>query len=308
MSEDNSKIAVFGALALGATAIALGLSEKKRQDQQVKEFFGQQQFSSRAVPTVASSVAAAQAGQMAAASPAMIQAAQAQAASSMPAGIQAAPNFQSAPPPRIFGGQIPASVSLKLPANKNMAFSASPFASQQHGTSRAAVQSRLGNSVIEGFQAFQGNGGGGNGQSQMNKTQPSLLPTSALAGGAAAIAASGDGNAFDAGDQPVMFDRNIFANIVGRNFNQGDYIRGDLAIAPNNSGWFQVSANPSIDLQPGALAVLGGTFNEQGQSIASLVNMASGGTKTAISGVNMSSSINTCLAGAGNDVTAIAFS
>ena len=52
---------------------------------------------------------------------------------------------------------------------------------------------------------------------------------------------------------------------------------------------------------------MGGTFNEQGQNLASLVNMSSGGTTTAISGVDMSTSINTCLAGAGNDVTSIAF-
>lgn len=296
MSEDNGTklLAVLGSMALGAAACATILAENKRK-KSIIENFGMQQRTVRAVPTVSSSVSAAQMGQMVAATPQMQQAAVIQARGMLPAAITAAGTFQSAPPPRMFAGQIPSSVSLDLPSSQNMAFTAnSPFA-----TPPGAVNTMM---TYEGFD--------GAGPS-MNRENPSILPTSALSGGTAAISgSSGSGSggmAANAGDQPVMFDRNIFANIIGRNFGQGDPIRGDLPIAPNKSGWFQVSANPAIDLQTGALAVMGGTFNEQGQNIASLVNMSSGGTKTAISGVNMASSMNTCLAGAGQDVTAIAF-
>jgi len=292
MSEDNGTklLAVLGSMALGAAACATVLAEKKRK-KSIIENFGMQQRSVRAVPTVASSVGAAQMGRMVAATPQMQQAAAIQARGVLPSAITAAGTFQSAPPPRMFSGQIPSSVSLNLPSSQNMAFTAnSPF---------SAPPGAVNMMTYEGF-----NGAG----PVMNSANPSILPVSALSGGTAAISgSSGSGGMANAGDQPVMFDRNIFANIIGRNFGQGDPIRGDLPIAPNKSGWFQVSANPAIDLQTGALAVMGGTFNEQGQNIASLVNMSSGGTKTAISGVNMASSMNTCLAGAGQDVTAIAF-
>jgi hypothetical protein len=271
MSEDNGTklLAVLGSMALGAAACATVLAENKRKKSIIENF-----------------------GQMVAATPQMQQAAAIQARGALPAAITAAGTFQSAPPPRMFAGQIPSSVSLNLPSSQNMAFTAnSPFATPPGATMT--------------YEGFDGTG------PSMNRENPSILPTSALSGGTAAISgSSGSGSggmAANAGDQPVMFDRNIFANIIGRNFGQGDPIRGDLPIAPNKSGWFQVSANPAIDLQTGALAVMGGTFNEQGQNIASLVNMSSGGTKTAISGVNMASSMNTCLAGAGQDVTAISF-
>jgi hypothetical protein len=92
--------------------------------------------------------------------------------------------------------------------------------------------------------------------------------------------------------QPVIYDRYIFANRNSRLRSQGDPIRGDLAIAPCNTGWFQVSVQPNIDLQQGALNVLGGINNEQAKSMADLVYKTSGNADTTIAGVDMSQHVN----------------
>lgn len=64
--------------------------------------------------------------------------------------------------------------------------------------------------------------------------------------------------------QPVIFDRLIYSNIRSRLRGQGDYIRGDLLITPDNykcdggghPGWFQVSVKPNRDLNMGAMAMI----------------------------------------------------
>lgn len=87
--------------------------------------------------------------------------------------------------------------------------------------------------------------------------------------------------------QAVVYDRFMFANRNSRLRRSGDKIRGDLAIAPCNTGWFQVSVQPNIDLEQGAMNVLGGTTNSQGSNLANLIYSTSGNTQTPISGVNM---------------------
>lgn len=58
--------------------------------------------------------------------------------------------------------------------------------------------------------------------------------------------------------QPIVYDRFIYANQRSRLQSQGDRIRGDLPILPNNSGWFQVAVNPTVDLTNSALSVVSG--------------------------------------------------
>lgn len=49
-----------------------------------------------------------------------------------------------------------------------------------------------------------------------------------------------------------MFDRTLFAPLKRRYGNVGtDYIRGDVYVAPNRFGWFDVPANPGTDLNAG---------------------------------------------------------
>lgn len=92
--------------------------------------------------------------------------------------------------------------------------------------------------------------------------------------------------------QPIVYDNYMFAPKKSRLARLGDPVRGDLAIAPCNTGWFQVSVQPNIDLQRGALNVLAGINNEQGKSLADLVYKTSGNAETAIGGVDMSKHVN----------------
>lgn len=71
-------------------------------------------------------------------------------------------------------------------------------------------------------------------------------------------------NNMGADAQPVIYDRLIYSNIRSRLRGQGDYIRGDLLITPDNykcdggghPGWFQVSVKPNRDLNMGAMAMI----------------------------------------------------
>jgi len=79
----------------------------------------------------------------------------------------------------------------------------------------------------------------------------------------------------------VNYERIIFANRNSRTRSQGDMIRGDLPIAPCTTGWFRPSANPSTDLQQGAMNVL--TDIEGVNKLASL--MSSNGADSSFAGV-----------------------
>ena len=76
--------------------------------------------------------------------------------------------------------------------------------------------------------------------------------------------------------QPVIYDRLMYSNIRSRTRGQGDYIRGDLMIAPDNHKpgggghpqWFQVSAKPNRDLNPGCMEHLYGKGEEIALGVA----------------------------------------
>lgn len=87
--------------------------------------------------------------------------------------------------------------------------------------------------------------------------------------------------------QPVVFSRFMYANRQSRLRAQGDPIRGDLPIVPCNLGWFSVAPNVNIDLQEGAMNVLGGTSNQTSSALSQLIYDASGNADTTIGGVNL---------------------
>jgi hypothetical protein len=320
---DSNNVAVIGSLAIAVAAFTIGMS-----DAPILEHYGAQ-MQTRAVPTMAASLNAARSGQMSSASPSVLSGISQHRTprenftqrSAIPAAIGTGPRMQPMIATRFYSGSLPASITYKPPSLENMAYNPNtPFTASRntaqtalgYGAKRSVPPgmhvmpdgSLMAGNTHEGFDMSGSAPIGLDGSMIVNSANPSLLAP-VLSGTAMGI--TGSQLAADAGENPVIFDRFITANLNSRLRSQGDKIRGDLAIAPCNSGWFQVSANPALDLEPGALAVLGGTFNEQGQAVASLVNMASGGVRTAISGVDMTTSINTCLAGAGNDVTAVAF-
>ena len=111
--------------------------------------------------------------------------------------------------------------------------------------------------------------------------------------------------------QQIIYDQFMYsANKNGRLYSQQDPIRGSLSIAPilstqdpNDAVMFRPSVSVN-DLNPGALAVMGGQ-SEQSQSIASLINEGSG--STTLSGVDMSTSTNIYTGRSMADVNVTAF-
>ena len=106
-------------------------------------------------------------------------------------------------------------------------------------------------------------------------------------------------------DNVIVYDRFMFANRNSTLRGQGDWIRGDLPIQPCNTGWFQVSVTPSIDLNQGAMNVLGGINNETNNALANMLNSETG--TTTISGVNMTTQELASVGAMGNDINITAF-
>lgn len=92
----------------------------------------------------------------------------------------------------------------------------------------------------------------------------------------------------------VNYDRPIYASLRSRLQAQGDYIRGDVPCNPclpnqdpNSNINFRPSVNPSIDLNAGAMLVMGGFGgNNTAYQVAALSTASSGGKNT-FSGVSL---------------------
>jgi len=117
---------------------------------------------------------------------------------------------------------------------------------------------------------------------RMTDNSPNALPMRDMTS-VAPMGSTGDGGNM----QPIVYDRFIVANLKSQQAAQGDFIRGDLPIVPNNNGWFNTSYAPQKDLNQGAMAVLGGIDGTSAQTLADLINAASGGTKTTQQGKNL---------------------
>lgn len=90
--------------------------------------------------------------------------------------------------------------------------------------------------------------------------------------------------------QVFTYDRFIYANRNSRLRSQGDPIRGDLAVVPCAGGWFRPSVQPNIDLQQGAMFVLGGSNMQSNNELANLIVSSSGNSQRVVSGINMDNS------------------
>lgn len=90
---------------------------------------------------------------------------------------------------------------------------------------------------------------------------------------------------------PLVMDRFIVANLKSRLYGAADFIRGDLAITPvlpqsdvYSTTMFRPSVAPSIDLNSGALSVLGGAYNENCRDVVQLAMQDNGGGRNTFSG------------------------
>ena len=98
-------------------------------------------------------------------------------------------------------------------------------------------------------------------------------------------------------EQVRIINRYVYANKKDRQLSGADPIRGDLPIVPCNNGWFNVSSNPVTMLNPGAMAVMGGTPSDYTPAnLWRLQNAASGN----------SGQFSTSIAGLGFDPTGAA--
>lgn len=90
---------------------------------------------------------------------------------------------------------------------------------------------------------------------------------------------------------PLVMDRFIVSNLKSYRYGAGDFIRGDLPIAPilpqsdpYSAVMFRPSTAPSIDLNPGAMAVMGGAYNENVRDTVQLQMQSNAGLRNTFAG------------------------
>jgi hypothetical protein len=198
-------------------------------------------------------------------------------------------NFQSSISPRFSNVNYGAAIRYKKPELQNQGVPLNPIS--------------YGTPLTEGY-----NNGGcrlGGGQSlQVGNNAP--ISTDMLPSGMSAenmpLNALGE-----VVNQPIIYDRYIYANQKSSNLYGADFIRGDLPIVPNNTQWFSSRFNTPMDLRSGSLAVLGGVNNETTQELLALQNMSSGRTASTGSGISYSVVGNNIVSGAGGDLQVSSF-
>lgn len=101
--------------------------------------------------------------------------------------------------------------------------------------------------------------------------------------------------------QPIVYDRLIYANARSRLRGAGCAIRGDIPIVPilpesnpDSLVAFRPSVSPNIDLQQGALSVMGGYDNTTQKQLNSLIQRSSGGTLSTFAGTPINNSVINC--------------
>lgn len=90
---------------------------------------------------------------------------------------------------------------------------------------------------------------------------------------------------------PLVMDRFIVANLKSKLYGSADFIRGDLPIPPvlpqsdvYSTTMFRPSVSPQIDLNSGAMAVMGGAYNENCRDVVQLQMQSAGGMRDTFSG------------------------
>lgn len=101
--------------------------------------------------------------------------------------------------------------------------------------------------------------------------------------------------------QPIVYDRLIYANARSRLRGAGDPIRGDLPIVPvlpesnpDSLVMFRPSVTSSIDLQQGALNVMGGYDNTTMKQLNTLIQRSTNGTATTFAGCSVNNQQISC--------------
>jgi hypothetical protein len=107
--------------------------------------------------------------------------------------------------------------------------------------------------------------------------------------------------------QPIIYDRFVYANQKSRTVMGADFIRGDLPIVPEPTGWMRPPVNVNTDLRSGALMSMGGVDLSTTKALLALKNAASGGTNDVGSGINYAIQKQGYTSAAGGDVSVVTF-
>ncbi len=231
--------------------------------------------------------------------------------------------FQTMPPPRMYGGGYPGNINYNMPSQDHLAVPKNPISVGQMvkedyctgcGASHGVAGCRKGGLSVPDGIPFSKQAGAkaakyinNNYQELRDKLQYTEVTDVLPAGDMTTV------NALGIEETPIIFDRYMYANQRSRLYGLGDPIRGDLPIVPCNTGWFQVSVHPHIDLRDGAMSVMGGVHNDTNNALHELQNAASGGLLHTLGGVDYGSDVNAAtstasgLSAFNNDVTVTAF-
>jgi hypothetical protein len=213
------------------------------------------------------------------------------------------PNFQSMLSPRSWKTDPGARISFSPPDNINTAYpEANPETNPLMYANMATENYSNNGQIQENFDddVPSCDKGGFSTKGAGNKPAPANYSTGDYAQEMAKIWSTEDKNSdsLPVGDmstinalgetiQPLVYDRYIFANRHSRLRAQGDMIRGDLAIVPCKNGWFNVSVNPVVDLQEGAMNVMGGISNTTANETAQMIFNDSGNSYSTLGGVSL---------------------
>lgn len=206
------------------------------------------------------------------------------------------PNYQSLLSPRSASLNYGANINYRMPSYENQAIPSDPMAlgdMAKQGYNKA-------NSNVKTVDSVPTNSYGGD-----YGEVSDMLPVSDMGQIGVGVSSGNPQN-------EIVYERYVYANKKSRLHGAGDFIRGDLAIAPNpKSGWFNVSVEPHIDLNGGALGVMGGD-NPSTRALSNLFSVSSGHSSAGkyVGGIDMSQTQNysTSLSGGmGRDVNVTSF-
>jgi len=173
--------------------------------------------------------------------------------------------FQAMTSPRLFSGDMGAQIRYNPPAEKYMALRANDPMMLARNVEKPRLR--------ENYSFNQQTGAAD--MSSSLKSAPISLP-------------QGDMSSATVNPNVITYDRFIYAVSKNRTQSQGDMIRGDINITPDaKCGWFQTSQSltPSQSLQTGALAVMGGAYNETARGTAAIKQQSLGGSTNIAGGV-----------------------
>lgn len=231
-------------------------------------------------------------------------------------------NYQSSLPPRFSNTQYRARIRCTgLPCGDNLPFDPEHPLSDRRAIDRvgeeccgaAPVVSRApGNCVREAPEVGCGNGNAAPSDKLLHHALPvtDMRTIQCMAASQDAhnqdriMAAAGqnaNGSCKDAAFNPVVYDRLIYANARSRLKGGSDWIRGDLPIvpvlpecSPDSLVWGRPSVTPHLDLNQGAMHVLGGFDNNTQIALQDLMTASANGTLSTFSGIPLRNEAVTC--------------